>query len=59
MKTINEEIGFIESRLLKKGIRLTPKGRKWAENAEGIAFVFFILLAFGIVGSIESGKWFG
>ena len=59
MKTINDEIGFIESRLLKKGIRLSPKGRKWADNAEGIAFALFILLAFGIVGSIESGTWFG
>ena len=58
MKTINDEIGYIEGRLLKKGIRLSPKGRSWAENAEGIAFVLFILLAFGIVGSIESGKWF-
>jgi len=37
---------------------LSAKGRRWAENAEGIAFVFFILLAFGIVGSIETGKWF-
>ena len=58
MKTINEEIGFIESRLLKKGIRLTPKGRRWAENFEASVFLGGILLAFAIVGSIESGKWF-
>lgn len=58
MKTINEEIGYIESRLLKKGIRLTPKGRRWAENLEAFAFYGFLLLAFGVVGSIESGKWF-
>jgi hypothetical protein len=58
MKTINEEICFIESRLLKKGIRLTPKGRRWAENLEAFVFFGFLLLAFGVVGSIESGKWF-
>jgi hypothetical protein len=58
MKTINDEIGYIEKRLLKKGVRLTPKGRRWADNAEGIAFALFILLAFGIVGSIETGRWF-
>jgi hypothetical protein len=55
---VNQELGMIENYLLKKGVRLTPKGRKWADNAEGIAFALFILLAFGIVGSIESGKWF-
>ena len=59
MKTINEEIGYIEGRLLKKGIRLSPKGRSWAENIEAFAFYGFLLLVFGIVGSIESGKWFG
>ena len=58
MKTINDEMGYIEKRLLKKGVRLTPKGRRWADNAEGIAFALFILLAFGIVGSIETGRWF-
>ena len=58
MKNMNEEIGFIEKRLLQKGVRLTPKGRRWADNAEGIAFVLLILLVFGVVGSIESGKWF-
>jgi hypothetical protein len=58
MKTINDEIGYIEKRLLKKGVRLSPKGRRWADNAEGIAFALFILLAFGIAGSIETGRWF-
>jgi hypothetical protein len=52
------ETSYIERVCLKKGIRLSTKGRRWAENAEGIAFVLFILLAFGIVGSIETGKWF-
>ena len=59
MKTINDEIGFIEGRLLKKGIRLSPKGRSWAENLEVSVFLGGILLLFGVVGSIESGKWFG
>jgi hypothetical protein len=58
MKTINDEIGFIEGRLLKRGIRLSSKGRSWAENLEAMVFLGGILLVFGIVGSIESGKWF-
>jgi hypothetical protein len=52
------ETSYIERVCLRKGIRLSAKGKRWAENAEGIAFVLFILLAFGIVGSIETGKWF-
>ena len=59
MKTINDDIGYIESRLLKKGIRLSPKGRSWAENLEACVVLGGILLAFGVVGSIESGRWFG
>ena len=55
---MNDELGMIENYLLKKKVRLTPKGRRWAENLEGILFYAVILLAFGIVGSIESGKWF-
>ena len=58
MKKLDYEISFIEGRLLKKGIRLSPKGRNWAENLEAFAFFGFILLAFGVVGSIESGRWF-
>jgi hypothetical protein len=58
MKTINEEIGYIEGRLLKKGIRLSPKGRSWAENLEVTVFLGGILLLFGVVGSIETGRWF-
>jgi len=49
---------MIEERLLKRGIKLTAKGRRWAENTEAILFYAVIILAFGIVGSIESGKWF-
>jgi hypothetical protein len=58
MKTIDEEIGYIEGRLLKKGIRLSPKGRSWAENLEASIFLGGLLLIFGIVGSIETGRWF-
>ena len=58
MKKLDYEMSFIESRLLKKGIRLSPKGRNWAENLEAFAFFGFILLTFGVVGSIESGRWF-
>jgi hypothetical protein len=56
---MNQELGIIENYLRKKKVRLTPKGRRWADNAEGIGFALFILLAFGVVGSIESGRWFG
>jgi hypothetical protein len=58
MKTINNEISFIEGQLLKRGIRLSPKGRSWAENFEAIVILGGILLVFGIVGSIETGRWF-
>jgi hypothetical protein len=58
MKTINDEIGYIEKRLLKKGIRLSPKGRSWAENFEAMVFLGGILVLFGVVGSIETGRWF-
>jgi len=50
---------MIEAYLNRKGIKLNRKGQRWADNAEGILFFFVILLAFGVVGSIESGKWFG
>ena len=49
---------MIEERLLKRGVRLTEKGRRWADNTEAIIFYAIVLLAFGIVGSIETGRWF-
>jgi hypothetical protein len=52
------ETSYIERVCLKKGIRLSIKGTRWAENAEGTAFVLFILLAFVVVGTIETGRWF-
>jgi hypothetical protein len=48
----------IENYLAKKGVRLTAKGRRWADNVEGVALAIALLLIFGIVGSIESGRWF-
>jgi len=49
---------MIEERLLKRGVRLTERGRRWADNTEAIIFYAIVLLAFGIVGSIETGRWF-
>jgi hypothetical protein len=49
---------MIEERLAKKGIRLSAKGRRWADNFEGTVIVLGILLVFGIAGSIETGRWF-
>jgi hypothetical protein len=54
----NEDIGFIEGYFLKKNVRLSAKGRRWAENAEALTFYAGILVIFAIVGSIETGKWF-
>ena len=50
---------MIEERLSQRGIRLSAKGRRWADNFEGAVIMLGILLVFGAVGSIESGKWFG
>jgi len=49
---------MIAERLTERGVRLTDKGRRWADNAEAILFYIVILVAFGIVGSIETGRWF-
>ena len=49
---------MIENFLSKKGVRLNAKGRRWADNIEGIALAIGLLLIFGVVGSIESGRWF-
>ena len=49
---------MIEKRLARKGIRLTDKGRRWADNFEGSLLALAILAVFGGVGSIESGRWF-
>lgn len=49
---------MIQEYLTKRGVRLTAKGRRWADNAEAILFYVAVFLVFGIAGSIESGKWF-
>lgn len=49
---------MIENYLVRKGIRLSVKGRRWADNLEGIALAVLILAIFGVVGSIETGRWF-
>jgi hypothetical protein len=49
---------MIEEKLAEKGIRLSAKGRRWADNFEGSVIALGILLVFGIVGSIETGRWF-
>jgi hypothetical protein len=60
ISSTNQKGGImIEERLTSKGIRLTAKGKRWAENFEGSVIALGILLVFGIVGSIESGRWFG
>lgn len=51
---MTEEIGFIERYLLeKKRVRLTPKGRKWADNFEGVLLMLFFLSVIVLVGLIE------
>jgi hypothetical protein len=49
---------MIQEHLTKRGVRLTDKGRRWADNTEAILFYAILLVAFGIVGSIETGRWF-
>jgi len=49
---------MIENRLAKKGIYLSAKGRRWADNFEGAVVALAIVAVFGIVGSIETGRWF-
>jgi hypothetical protein len=49
---------MIENRLARKGIHLSAKGKRWADNFEGAVIALAIVAVFGIVGSIESEKWF-
>jgi hypothetical protein len=49
---------MIEKRLANRGIRLSSKGRRWADNFEGAVIALAIVGVFGIVGSIETGRWF-
>lgn len=45
--------------LEKHGGRVTARGYKVSEFLDGVGFFLLFLVAFGVVGSIESGKWFG
>jgi hypothetical protein len=49
---------MIEEKLLKRGIRLTPKGRRWSESLEVIVFYLGIIAVFAFAGTVESGRWF-
>jgi len=49
----------LDQYLAKRGMRLTKRGRSLVDNLQGVAVALLILLVFGIVGSIESGRWFG
>jgi hypothetical protein len=49
---------MLQEHFEKKGIRLSAKGIRWCENLEVYFIYSVILLAFGVVGSIESGRWF-
>jgi hypothetical protein len=44
--------------LTKDGGRLTRRGQKVSDAIDTAGFLVLILIAFGVVGSIESGKWF-
>ena len=45
--------------LAKQGGRVTARGYKVSEALDTLGLMFMFLVAFGVVGSIESGKWFG
>ena len=50
---MNQEKGFVENYLNKRNVGLTPKGRKWAENFEGVLIALFFLSVIALVGFIE------
>lgn len=45
--------------LERQGGRVTARGYKVSEWLDAIGVFLLILTVFGVVGSIESGKWFG
>jgi len=45
--------------LSKNGGRVTERGYKVSEWLDAFGVFALIFLVFGVVGSIESGKWFG
>ncbi len=44
---------------LAKHRRVTRRGQTVSDTIDALGFYLVIFLAFGIVGSIESGRWFG
>ena len=44
--------------LEKQGGRVTARGYKVSEWLDALGVFLAIFLVFGVVGSIESGKWF-
>ena len=46
------------AKYLEKQGRVTARGHKVSEWLDAIGLFLLIFAVFGIVGSIESGKWF-
>jgi hypothetical protein len=44
--------------LSKQGGRVTERGQKVSEWLDALGLFLLIFAVFGVVGSIESGKWF-
>ena len=44
--------------LSKQGGRVTERGHKVSEWLDALGLFLLIFAVFGVVGSIESGKWF-
>jgi hypothetical protein len=44
--------------LSKQGGRVTERGHKVSEWLDALGVFLLIFAVFGVVGSIESGKWF-
>ena len=47
------------AKYLSRHGRVTERGHKVSEWLDALVLFALIFLAFGIVGSIESGRWFG
>jgi hypothetical protein len=45
--------------LSREGGQITVRGQKVSDTIDAVIFYAVILLVFGIVGSIETGRWFG
>ncbi len=55
---MRDDMSYTENYLFNRGVRLTPKGKKWAENTEVAIFYIALFIILGIAGSIETGRWF-